>query len=110
MPAALRLASGVTFLMPLPGAGHDLIELRELRLPSQLMLDLLRAGDEYGRITGTTLALFDGDLAAGDTARGVDNLPNREALATSKVVDQPTVVLESVEGEEVSLGEIADVN
>src|SRR6516165_6720239 len=96
--------------MPLPGAGDDLVQFSELRLPAQLGLNLLRACDQHRRIAGTALLLFHCDRAAGDAAHGVDDLAHCEAVAVADVVDEAAALSEGVEGENMRIGEVTDVD
>src|SRR6185437_3085548 len=96
--------------MPLPGAGDNLVQLSEVRLPSQLLLDLLGAGHQHRGIARPPLEFLDRNRLPGDSAHRLADLEHSKALTVTDVVDQPALMVKRLKCQEVGVGEIADMN
>ncbi len=97
-------------LVPGPGAGQDVVEVGVFGLPAEIGFGLFGAGDQAGGVAVAARFDFDGDGVAGDAARGFDDLLDGEAVAVAEVVDHAVAVGEGVEREDVSVGEVGDVD
>jgi hypothetical protein len=104
----------VTLLVPDPGGSDDFVDLGVIGLPTQFCDGFFAAGDEECRVAGSAGAEFYRDGVSGNAADGVDNLFYGEAGSVAEVIDEPllggAVGFESFEGEEMGVGQIADVD
>src|ERR1700744_5808765 len=82
----------VPCLVPLPGAGDDLVQVFKLLLPSQLGLDLLRARFQHRRIAWASRAFLYRNGPSRHAAHGLDHLKNSKPLSVANVVDQTAAV------------------
>src|SRR5690349_25108269 len=82
----LRSAShAASLLMPAPCAGHDGIDVGELRGKAQHGSRSAGIGEQYRRITGAASGLGDRHLAPGDAFDRRDYFAHGDALARSEV-------------------------
>src|SRR5246127_3532062 len=108
-----RRTSRVAFRMfsaPLPGATHDGLELRKLRLPVQVTLDAVRRRYQHCRIAGAPRHLARGNRMTGYASSGFDDFANAKAVTGAEIVDELVALAQRVEYEDVRAGEIAHVN
>src|ERR1700756_3113641 len=77
-----RRTSRVAFRMfsaPLPGAAHDRLELRKLRLPVQVTLDAVRRRYQHCRIAEAPRHLARGNRMTGYAASGFNDFATAKA-------------------------------
>lgn len=85
---------------------------RPLGLPAQLAVGAGRVGGEVEDVTGTAGRNHVGEIAADSGTKGLDHLEDSAALAGSEVpgAHAGVVLAEVVEGLEVAVGEVEDVD
>ena len=80
--------------MPLPSACNNIFESRELRRPTQLMLDFLRTGYQHGRITRASGRFATFDLGARNGPRNLDYLFYGETPPIAEIVSNMGMLFE----------------
>src|SRR5579859_1824957 len=104
----------MALLVPYPGGADDVVDLGIVGLPAEFCDGFFAAGNQKSRVTGAAGMDFYGDGVAGDPADRVDDFLDSEAGAVAQVVDQPViggaVGFESFQGQEMGIGQVADVN
>ena len=75
--------------MPVPGSPQNVVDVAVNRLPAKLAVGLDSSRDEFRRIAGTTWGSLCGNGMSRHLARGLDQLPHRDAGARAQVVDTP---------------------
>ncbi len=70
----------------------------------------LGGGDQDRRVAGAAAGDHDRDLAAGDPLDRLDHLVDREAAAVAQVADQVLARLRRVQGQQVRVGQVRDVD
>src|SRR5438093_11660494 len=98
------------FPVPVPSRFHDRAQLGIARLPAQLALDFIRAGDQDGRIAVAAWPFLNRHGFSRDLLGGLNHFPDAVALANAQVVAQAIAGLQLLQSEQMSLGEIVDVN
>ena len=63
-------------LMPLPGAGDDVMDGRVVGFPLEVFAGFVYGGDERGRIACAGGVVFGGNEATGDFAAGLKDFQN----------------------------------
>src|ERR1039458_5105668 len=94
-------------LVPGPGGGHNVFELRVFGLPPQLIYRTVRGGHQSGRVAGPARLLDGRDGFARHRLASADNLTDRVAITVAEVVE---AALGRGEAEEMRLGQVEDVN
>src|ERR1035438_2807066 len=103
---SVRVAVGMA-LVPSPGGGHDVFELRVFGLPTQFMHRPVRRGHESGRVAGPARLLDRRNRLAGYPLAGADDFPHRVAVAVAEVVEAAPAWGEA---EEMRLRQVEDMN
>src|ERR1035441_4715750 len=105
-PGSVRVAVGMA-LVPGPGGGHYVFELRILGLPTQFMHRPVRGGHQPGRVTGPAGLLDGWNGLTGYLLAGADDFPHRIAVAVAEVVEAAPAWGEA---EEMRLRQVEDVD
>ena len=94
-------------LQPSPGRLNDKIQLLKFRRPTKVPLDGSRTRNQSRRITNSPIRDLNGNQAASDLLRTVNDLFNRISFAAAKIVDG---IARSLEGKNVRAREIHYMN
>src|ERR1035438_7920340 len=103
---SVRIAIGMA-LVPGPGGGHDVFELRVFGLPTQFMHRPVSGGHQPGRVTGPARLLDRRNRLAGYLLAGADDFPHRIAVAVAEVVEAAPA---RGEAQEMRLRQVEDMN
>ena len=95
------------FDMPIPGRLHNLVEVREARLPPEFGRGLLCGGDEAGRISRAAVFLHHRDGSTRNPPAGFDDFAHRETRAVAQIEE---AMFAGSQGLDVGLSQIGDVN
>src|SRR5690625_3794258 len=95
---------------PLPGRTDRLLELRELRLPAQLLTNPARIGHQYTGITCTPRRNLQRNFPTGNAPAYIYNLKDGEPLAVAQVVPALLARLQRLQGQNVCPRQVAHVD
>src|SRR3954468_11407613 len=93
-----------------PSVAHDLFEPGAARAPAELRANSVARGDEDRRITCPPIDFVHCNISVGNGARDVDDLADRIARTVAEVVHAMTRLSRRVEREEMSSGEVVDMD
>ena len=96
--------------MPVPGCLDDLLDIGIARFPVQHLPGKTGIGDEDRWISGPTFSLHNRDLAASHPPARLHDLSHAVPTSGSQVQVQSLAFLQPVEGSQVGLGQVIDMD
>src|SRR5262249_23987922 len=106
----IALISSRPLGVPGPGGADDGLDVGVAGRPAEVAPEAIGGGHEDGRVAGSPGLHRGGDGMPRDAAGGIDDLEDAEAGPGADVVGEGTAGLDVLQGQDVGVGEVVDVD